>query len=101
MAETIAITTQDLEPAVHLRDALLAEGFKVELLTAGERLADARDPVLLILTGALDEKRARRLLREANEVGGIASIGLAVLDPLLRHAVQLLRGDRTSVHDDG
>ena len=27
--------------------------------------------------------------------------GLAVLDPLLRHAVQLLRGDRTHVHEHG
>ncbi|HEX6589332.1 MAG TPA: sigma-54 dependent transcriptional regulator [Longimicrobiales bacterium] len=77
MAETIAVTTQDLEPAVRLRDALNAEGYRVELLTAGERLADARDPVLLILTGALDEKRARRLLREAAEMDGVATIGLA------------------------
>src|SRR5688500_15564203 len=77
MAETIAVTTQDLEPAVRLRDALVAEGYRVELLTAGERLSDARDPVHLILTGALDEKRARRLLREAAEMGAVASIGLA------------------------
>ncbi|HUF12887.1 MAG TPA: sigma-54 dependent transcriptional regulator [Longimicrobiales bacterium] len=77
MANTIAITTQDLEPAVHLRDAFLEHGFDVELLTAGERLADARDPVLLVLTGGLDEKRARRLLREADERGGLPVIGLA------------------------
>ena len=77
MAETIAITTQDLEPAVRLRDALLQEGFKVELLTAGEKLAEARDPVLLIITGGLDDKRTRRLQREAVEMGGLSVIGLA------------------------
>ena len=77
MAETIAITTQDLEPAVRLRDALVEEGFRVELLTAGEKLSDAREPVLLILTGGLDDKRARRLQREAAEAGGISIIGLA------------------------
>ena len=76
MAEMIAVTTQDLEPAVRLRDALQARGFDVELLTAGERLADARDPSLLVLTGGLDEKRARRLLREADERGGVPVIGL-------------------------
>jgi DNA-binding NtrC family response regulator len=76
MADTIAITTHDLEPAVHLRDAFVADGFNVELLTASERLADARNPVLLIVTGGLDEKRARRLLREADELGGLATIGL-------------------------
>ena len=52
MAETIAITTQDLEPAVRLRDALGAEGFRVELLTAGEKLTEARDPVLLAAVAA-------------------------------------------------
>ena len=77
MAETIAITTQDLEPAVHLRDALLEEGYKVELLTAGEKLGQAGEPVLLILTGGLDDKRARRLLREAAEPNRIPVIGLA------------------------
>ena len=79
MAETVAITTQDLEPAVRLRDAFVEEGFRVELLTAGEKLAEARDPVLLILTGGLDDKRARRLQREAAEAGGLSVIGLADL----------------------
>ena len=77
MADMIAVTTQDLEPAVHLRDAFQASGFDVELLTAGERLADARDAALLVLTGGLDEKRTRRLLREADERGGVPVIGLA------------------------
>jgi len=65
MAETVVITTQDLEPAVRLRDAFVADGLAVELLTAGERIADVAEPVLLVLTGALDQKQARRLLREA------------------------------------
>jgi len=77
MAERIAVTTHDLEVAVPLRDRFEADGFDVELLTAGEKLADASDAVLLVVTGGLDEKRARRLLREAHERGGISVIGVA------------------------
>jgi DNA-binding NtrC family response regulator len=69
MAETVLISTQDLEPAVRLRDAFAADGFDVELITPGERIADVRDPVLLVLTGALEEKQARRLSREARNSG--------------------------------
>src|SRR5688500_7824886 len=76
MADTVIITTQDLEPAVRLRDAFRDAGFETELLTPGERIADVTDPVLLILTGAVDEKQARRLEREAVESGGIPVLGL-------------------------
>ena len=76
MAETVLITTQDLEPAVRLRDAFRDAGFDTELLTPGERVADVADPELLILTGALEEKQARRLAREAADAGGIPVIGL-------------------------
>jgi hypothetical protein len=54
VAERVLITTADLEPAVRLRDAFEAEGYAVELLTPGERIADVADPVLLVLTGGLD-----------------------------------------------
>jgi DNA-binding NtrC family response regulator len=67
MADMVLITTVDLEPAVRLRDAFEAEDFKVELLTAGERISDVADPKLLVLTGGLDQKQARRLVREAAE----------------------------------
>ena len=76
MAETVLITTQDLEPAVRLRDAFRDAGYETELLTPGERIADVSDPMLLILTGAIEEKQARRLVREAVEGGGIPVIGL-------------------------
>jgi DNA-binding NtrC family response regulator len=76
MAETILITTQDLEPAVRLRDAFRAAGYEVELLTPGERVADIEGAALLILTGALQEKQARRLAREAAERDGMPVIGL-------------------------
>jgi DNA-binding NtrC family response regulator len=76
MAEHVLITTQDLEPAVRLRDAFRDAGFEVELLTPGERIADVPEPALLILTGALDDKQARRLRREAAEQGGLPVIGL-------------------------
>jgi DNA-binding NtrC family response regulator len=76
MADTVIITTQDLEPAVRLRDAFRDAGFGVELLTPGERIADVPEPALLILTGALDDKQARRLRREAAEQAGLPVIGL-------------------------
>jgi DNA-binding NtrC family response regulator len=76
MAERVLITTADLEPAVRLRDAFEEEGFAVELLTPGERIADVPDPALLILTGALDQKQARRLAREAFEFDHLPVIAL-------------------------
>lgn len=77
MAETVLITTHDLEPAVRLKDAFQREGYRVELLTSTESIADVAEPVLLVLTGGLGEKRARRLLREAQEVDRLPVIGLA------------------------
>ena len=76
MAERILVTTQDLEPAIRLRDALEEAGYDIELVTPGERIADVPDPVLLILTGELNEKQARRLAREAAETGRLPVIGL-------------------------
>ncbi|MGH7503622.1 MAG: sigma-54 interaction domain-containing protein [Longimicrobiales bacterium] len=76
MAELVLITTVDLEPAVRLRDAFEEDGFKVELLTAGERIGDVPDPKLLVLTGGLDQKQARRLVREAAEVDHFPIIAL-------------------------
>jgi DNA-binding NtrC family response regulator len=77
MAETIVVTTQDLEPAVRLRDAFEAEGWTVELLTAAEHIRDVQNPVLLIITGNYEEKQSRRLLREAAELGRLPVIVLA------------------------
>jgi DNA-binding NtrC family response regulator len=75
MPDTVIITTQDLEPAVRLRDAFRDDGFATELLTPGERVGDVPDAALLILTGSLEEKQAKRLGREAAEAG-IPAIGL-------------------------
>lgn len=77
MADTVVITTHDLEPAVRLRDVFQKEGYRVELLTSTERISDVVDPVLVILTGGLAEKRARRLMREAASLGRLPVIGLA------------------------
>lgn len=77
MPETVLITTYDLEPAVRLRDAFEAAGYAVELVTPGEKIADVRDPALLILSGGLNEKQARRLVREAAEHDHLPVIGLA------------------------
>ena len=46
MAETVLITTQDLEPAVRLRDAFRDAGYGVELITPGERVSDVPDGVI-------------------------------------------------------
>ncbi|HEY0728684.1 MAG TPA: sigma-54 dependent transcriptional regulator, partial [Pyrinomonadaceae bacterium] len=76
MAERVLITTVDLEPAVRLRDAFEEAGFAVELLTPGEHIADVPDPMLLILTGGLEEKQARRLAREAVDYNRLPVIAL-------------------------
>ncbi len=77
MADTVLITTYDLEPAVRLRDAFEAAGHAVELVTPGERIADVNDPALLVLSGGLEEKQARRLVREAADYDHLPVIGLA------------------------
>src|SRR5690606_25132373 len=67
--ETIAITTDDLEPAVRLRGGFEEAGAQVELLTSGEALEDVPGgAALLILTGHLRERRARELIREARQL---------------------------------
>ncbi|MDB4951958.1 MAG: sigma-54 factor interaction protein [Gemmatimonadetes bacterium] len=77
MADVVVITTDDLEPAVRLRAAFQDAGYRVELLTAGETLADAvGEPVLVILTGGLRESRARALLAAARERGRLPVVGL-------------------------
>ncbi|HLU48448.1 MAG TPA: sigma 54-interacting transcriptional regulator, partial [Planctomycetota bacterium] len=77
MAETVLITTYDLEPAVRLKDAFQKEGYRVELLTSTESIADVAEPALLVLTGGLEERRARKLVREAEEHDRLPIIGLA------------------------
>ncbi len=93
MPETVLVTTQDLEPAVHLRDAFQTAGYDVELLTAGERIGDVGTPLLVVLTNALDDKQARRLSREAVERGNLPVIGLfpdaARATPELRRRLNL------------
>ena len=76
MPETVLITTQDLEPAVRLRDAFRDAGYGVELITPGERVADVPDAALLVLTGALEDRQARRLTREALEHDALPVIAL-------------------------
>src|SRR5262245_42327294 len=76
MAERVLITTVDLEPAVRLRHTFEEEGFDVELLTPGEHVADVPDASLLVLTGALHDRAARRLAGEAREHGRLPVIAL-------------------------
>jgi DNA-binding NtrC family response regulator len=94
MAERVVITTTDLEPAVRLRDAFVAHKVPVELLTPGEDLSDVEEPGLLVLTGGLDQKRARRLADQAAELGRIPVLGLAESEaaapPSLRTRLRLI-----------
>ncbi len=76
MAERVLITTADLEPAVRLRHAFEDDGFDVELVTPGEHVADVPDASLLVLTGALQDKAARRLAAEARELDRLPVIAL-------------------------
>ena len=87
MAETVIITTTDLEPAVRLRDAFQEAGYAVELLTSSERVADVAEPVLLILTGGLEEKRAARLAGEAAARDHLPILALADTPAQARHDV--------------
>lgn len=73
----IAITTDDLELAGGLRNALEQDGHKIELLTPEERLTALRDAQLLILTGDPGDERARRLAREARAKLRIPVFGFA------------------------
>jgi DNA-binding NtrC family response regulator len=77
LSDTVVITTDDLEPAVRLRAAFAQAGFRVELLTSSESLADAPgEPVLVVLTGGLRERRAASLIAAARSVGRIPVLGL-------------------------
>ena len=69
MAETILVTTHDLPLAGELRDGFRHAGFKVELLTAGERVDGVEDPVLLVLTGGAGTAAARRHVEQASRLG--------------------------------
>jgi DNA-binding NtrC family response regulator len=77
VADAVLITTEDLEPAVRLRAAFEEAGMRTELLASGESLADAvGEPVLLVITGGLRERRARSLIRQAHDRGRVPVIGL-------------------------
>jgi DNA-binding NtrC family response regulator len=75
MADVVVITTHELEPAVRLRDAFVAADYEVELVTPAERLADVPGAALLVLTGAIGDKGAQRLVREA-AAAGVSTIAL-------------------------
>jgi DNA-binding NtrC family response regulator len=77
VAEAVLITTDDLEPAVRLRAAFEAQGLRVELLAPGEGLADAlQEPLLVVITGGLRERRARALVAAARERLRLPIVGL-------------------------
>ncbi len=68
MTGTVLVSTHRLPVAGRLRDALLGEGYQVELLPDPSYVADAEDPRLLVLTG---DKALEKWVREARERVGI------------------------------
>ncbi|MBI4541246.1 MAG: sigma-54-dependent Fis family transcriptional regulator [Gemmatimonadetes bacterium] len=80
MAESVVITTDDLDAVGTLRPAFEKEGYRVELLAPGERVAGVVEPALLVLTGDPRSERSRRLAREAREKARIPVFGLVSPD---------------------
>jgi DNA-binding NtrC family response regulator len=77
VADTVVIATDDLEPAVRLRAGFEEVGYGVDLLTAGEQLSDVPgEPVLVVLTGGLRERRSQALIAAAHRRGRLPIIGL-------------------------
>ncbi len=78
MADSVLVTTHNLPLAGELRDGFRHEGYRVELLTAGESVGDVRDAALLVLTGAADTEAAAR---QAGEAVAAEIPAFAVLPP--------------------
>lgn len=77
MSETVVVTTEDLEPAVHIRARLNEAGYDVELLTSSETLDDVGGSILLlVITGDVQGERGRRLIRQAKQRDRLPIIGL-------------------------
>jgi DNA-binding NtrC family response regulator len=77
VSETIVVTTDELEPAVRLRDAFEAAGLRVDLLTPGEGLdAAVGTPVLLVITARVADRRGNALVSAARRRGRLPVIGL-------------------------
>src|SRR5687767_4448058 len=77
MSEVIVVTTDDLEPAVRLRGTLAGTGIPVELLTSSETLDDVvGEPILLIITGGVRERRGSQLISQARAREHLPVIGL-------------------------
>ncbi|CAN5665890.1 sigma-54 dependent transcriptional regulator [soil metagenome] len=88
MKDTVAITTDELEPAVRLRSGFERAGFAVELLTSGETLSDAvGNVVLLVLSGGLRERRAQVLIQAARQRTSIPVLGLLEPDEIPTRAL--------------
>lgn len=77
MSEVVVITTDDLEPAVRLREAFGDADYAVELLTPGEDLDDVvGEPLLLILTGSVHDDRGQAFIEAAQKRGAMPVIAL-------------------------
>ncbi len=78
MADTILLTMDDLEAAVRVNAKLEADGENTVLVSAMDDVRGAvksANPDVIILTGALHERPARKLLRLARD-RSISTLGL-------------------------
>ena len=62
----VLVSTHRLPTAGRLRDAFRALGYRVDLVTPSEDISEAKDPVLLVVTGGVGETAA--LVRQAEKL---------------------------------
>ena len=71
MTGTVLISTHDLKVAGGLREAFREGGYRVDLVTPGEELSSAEDPVLLILTGEVESPSAGDMAAQMRAAGHV------------------------------
>ncbi len=77
MNDTVLITTSDLSLAGTLRTGFADEGYRVDLITPEESIANQTDAVLLVLTGDLGDDHVQALASQAHDDLHIPVFGVA------------------------
>jgi DNA-binding NtrC family response regulator len=77
MNDTVLITTSDLSLAGALRTGFADEGYRVDLITPEESIANQADAVLLVLTGDLGDDHVKALAAQAHDDLHVPVFGVA------------------------